>query len=137
MASWQLQGHVYSRLLRLDAPPMLPMCWAQMLPDNLSLRIYSYADTRSAAAARMLRERLDEIEIWQRTGCPLRTSYLPVLFTWLAQTQPQVLRAVQRWMSAGEWLFDVFFGRSPISSSAASWTGLLNRTSLRNCLRII
>jgi gluconokinase len=92
--------------------------------------IYTYADTRSAAAARTLRAQFDETEIWQRTGCPLRTSYLPALFTWLAQTQPHVLGSVHRWMSVGEWLFQVLFGRSAVTSSAASWTGLLNRTSL-------
>ncbi len=92
--------------------------------------IYTYADTRSAAAARALREHFDEAEIWQRTGCPLRTSYLPALFTWLAATQPQLLHSVQRWMSVGEWLFQAFFGRSTITSSVAAWTGLLNRTSL-------
>lgn len=92
--------------------------------------IYTYADTRSAAAAESLRERLDEREIWQRTGCPLRTSYLPALFTWLAETQPQLLREAQRWMGVGEWLYYQFFSRSTITASAASWTGLLNRVSL-------
>ena len=92
--------------------------------------IYTYADTRSAAAARLLQERFDEPEIWQRTGCPLRTSYLPALLTWLAETQPRVVRKAQRWMGVGEWLFDRFFGSSTITSSVAAWTGLLNRTSL-------
>ncbi len=92
--------------------------------------IYTYADTRSASAARTLRERFDEVEMWQRTGCPLRTSYLPALFTWLAETQPQLLRSVHHWMSVGEWLFHAFFGHSTITSSVASWTGLLNRWSL-------
>jgi gluconokinase len=92
--------------------------------------IYTYADTRSAVAARWLRATLDERVIWQRTGCPLRTSYLPALLTWLAEAQPQRFQAVQHWMGLGEWLFQVFFGRSAITPSAASWTGLLNRTSL-------
>ncbi len=92
--------------------------------------IYTYADTRSAAAAESLRERLDEREIWQRTGCPMRTSYLPALYTWLAETQPQLLREAQRWMGVGEWLYYQFFSRSTITASAASWTGLLNRVSL-------
>ncbi len=92
--------------------------------------IYTYADTRSATAAHLLRERLDEQEIWQRTGCPLRTSYLPALVTWLSETQPHLFRTAERWMGVGEWLYHMFFGRSAITSSAASWTGLLNRTRL-------
>lgn len=101
-------------------------------PDGVPITpIYTYADTRSAAAARTLQEELDEAAIWERTGCPLRTSYLPALLTWLAQTQPTTLQRVHRWMSLGEWLFNSWFGYATITSSAAAWTGLLNRTSLQ------
>lgn len=92
--------------------------------------IYTYADTRSAAAADALRQRLDEAAVHQRTGCLLRTSYLPALFTWLADDQPDLVRTTQRWASIGEWLFSVFFGRSTSTYSSAAWTGLLNRTEL-------
>lgn len=92
--------------------------------------IYAYADTRSDAAAAALRQRLDEAAILQRTGCPLRTSYLPALLSWLAAEQPALLSRVTRWASVGEWLFETLFGRAAISYSCAAWTGLLNRTRL-------
>lgn len=92
--------------------------------------IYAYADTRSAAAADALRQRLDEAAILQRTGCPLRTSYLPALLTWLSESQPALLRRVARWASVGQWLCETLFGRAPISYSCAAWTGLLNRAQL-------
>jgi len=95
-----------------------------------STPIYTYADTRGTAAAEALRARLDEATILERTGCPLRTSYLPALFGWLGQEHPELLQATHRWASIGEWLFDTFFGHSIITYSAAAWTGLLNRRRL-------
>lgn len=93
--------------------------------------IYTYADTRSDAAADTLRRQLNEADVWQRTGTPLRTSYLPALFSWLKREQPQQFDRVDRWMTLGEWLFEQFFGGSTVTHSAAAWTGLLNRQSLQ------
>jgi gluconokinase len=93
--------------------------------------VYAYADTRSDAAAEALRQRLDEAAILQRTGCPLRTSYLPALLTWLQSEQPALLGRVARWVSVGEWLFTTLFDRATISYSCAAWTGLLNRRQLQ------
>lgn len=92
--------------------------------------IYAYADTRSDAAADALRRRLDEPAVLQRTGCLLRTSYLPALLMWLADEQPALLRGVKRWVSVGEWIFESLFGHAAISYSCAAWTGLLNRARL-------
>ena len=92
--------------------------------------IYTYADTRSAAMAAVLRGRFDEQAVLQRTGCPLRTSYLPALLAWLAETEPQKFRGVRRWAGAGEWLYSQLLGQPAISYSAAAWTGLLDRRRL-------
>lgn len=92
--------------------------------------IYLYADTRSSAAARELRARLDEQAILQRTGCPLHSSYLPARLYWLQLTQPAIVRQVARWFSLGEYLFWHWFGHTQLSFSVASWSGLLNRHSL-------
>lgn len=92
--------------------------------------IYAYADTRSDAAAEALRQRLDEAAILQRTGCPLRTSYLPALLSWLQAEQPALLGRVRRWASVGEWLFETLLGSATISYSCAAWTGLLDRTRM-------
>lgn len=92
--------------------------------------VFTYADTRSAEAAVALQKELDEAAIHQRTGCLLRTSYLPALFRWLSAAQPETLRAARRWATIGEVLFERFFGRSTITYSLASWSGLLNRATL-------
>jgi gluconokinase len=92
--------------------------------------IFTYADTRPTEDAARLREQYDETSVLDRTGCLIRSSYLPARFMWLKRTQPQVLQDVKRWVSIGEWITDQFFGKSTVSTSIASWSGLLNRRML-------
>lgn len=92
--------------------------------------VYLYADTRSAAAAAALRTRLDEAAILDRTGCPLRTAYLPARLRWLQHVQPQLVRQVSRWITLGEYLELRLFGQCRVSYSVASWSGLLDRRAL-------
>ncbi|MBL8095390.1 MAG: gluconokinase, partial [Anaerolineales bacterium] len=91
----------------------------------------TYADTRSARAALELQAQLDEAEVHERTGCLLRASYWPARLAWLRHTRPEVWRRAARWMTFGEFLELRWFGRSRVSYSAASWTGLLERGGLR------
>jgi gluconokinase len=93
--------------------------------------IYTYADTRPTEDATRLREKFDEATVLDRTGCLIRSSYLPARFMWLARTQPQLLQKVKRWISLGEFIFDQFFDRWVVSTSIASWSGLLNRRTLK------
>lgn len=92
--------------------------------------IYTYADTRSAAAAEQLRWQHDEAAIRERTGCPLRTSYAPALLTWLRTAGPELFSRVHRWATVGEWVWESLFGQSIVSYSVASWSGLLDRREL-------
>ena len=89
--------------------------------------IYSWADTRSAAAADVLRERLLESAVHARTGCVLHPSYLPAKLFWLQQTQPKVFFGVAHWMSFGEYLHLQLQGHTLCSVSMASGTGLFDQ----------
>jgi len=90
----------------------------------------TYADTRSAADAAVLRSELVEDEVHTRTGCRLHTSYLPARFRWYARTQPGVFARAERWISIGEYLEEQLFGETAVTYSVASWTGLLHRRAL-------
>ncbi len=92
--------------------------------------IYTYADTRPTDDAARLRAEYDEATVLDRTGCLIRSSYLPARFMWLARTQPALLQEVKRWIDIGEFIFDQFFDRSVVSTSIASWSGMLNRRTL-------
>jgi gluconokinase len=92
--------------------------------------LLTYADTRNTADAAELRRSLDERAVHDRTGCLLRPSYWPARLAWFRRTQPNVWRMAARWITLGEYLELRFFGRSRVSFSAASWSGLLNRRQL-------
>ncbi|MCL4562760.1 MAG: gluconokinase [Chloroflexi bacterium] len=92
--------------------------------------LISYADTRPTPEAAELRQRFDEEAVHQRTGVYFHPSYVPARFLWFAKHQPAVHQNARRWISLGEYLELRLFGEVSISYSAASWTGLLNRTSL-------
>ncbi len=92
--------------------------------------IYSWADTRSAAAAEQLRGEVDESRYHARTGCLLHPSYLPAKLLWLHHSRPEWFRPSTRWMSFGEYAYLRLFGLSRCSLSMASGTGLLDRNRL-------
>jgi gluconokinase len=92
--------------------------------------LITYADTRNAEDAATLLRQLDERAVHERTGCMLRTSYWPARLAWLRRTQPEVWKKTARWITLGEYLELRFFGKSRVSFSAASWSGLLNRHTL-------
>lgn len=99
--------------------------------------IMTYADTRCAQDAMALRTRFDEREVHQRTGCLLRTSYWPAQLAWLRRTRPAIFRQAASWATLGDYLELRLFGQRRISYSAASWTGLLDRTMLSWDLRLL
>ncbi|MEN9936791.1 MAG: hypothetical protein RLZZ387_3370 [Chloroflexota bacterium] len=92
--------------------------------------LITYADTRNDADAVALRRELDEAAVHDRTGCLLRTSYWPARLAWLRRSQPELFRRAARWVTIGEYLELHLFGRCRVSTSAASWSGLLDRRRL-------
>lgn len=89
-----------------------------------------YSDTRNAADAAKLRDELDERTIHDATGCMLRTSYWSARLAWLRRTQPAIWQRAAHFVTLGELLEQHLFGESRVSSSIASWTGLLDRRML-------
>lgn len=96
--------------------------------------VFSWADTRSAAAADALRaemiERGDDLgEVHDRTGCVIHTSYWPAKLRWLQAARPDLAeaRGPVRWLGYGDYLLARFTGRVACSVAMASGTGLLNQ----------
>ena len=93
--------------------------------------VYTYADTRCAADAAVLRQEWDVAASYDRTGTPIHASYLPARFRWLRRTQPHVVRQVARWITFGEYAAQRLFGRPcGLGLSLAAWSGMLNRREL-------
>ena len=92
--------------------------------------IFTYADTRAEQAVAWLKANFDEHKVHQRTGCYFHSSYLPARFCWLSLSQPDVIHRAKRWLSLGEYMGLKLFGRTAVSYSVASWSGLLDRHQL-------
>lgn len=86
--------------------------------------IYMWADTRSVADAKALRQRLSERTIHARTGCMLRAPYWPATLRWLRRTRPSLFNQTARWSSPADWIYRELFGTATTSHSMASGTGL-------------
>jgi gluconokinase len=95
--------------------------------------LYTYADTRARREAQELRRELDFSAVYQRTGCPLHTSYMPARVRWLEAADPARARQVKRWLPVGSLLYGRWFGKAdiPVSYSVGAWNGLLDRHRLQ------
>jgi gluconokinase len=90
--------------------------------------VFTWADTRSAAAARTLRARLDEASIYARTGAPLHATFFPAKLTWLREEDPALLARAATVCGFAEYLLMRMTGRLASSLSMASGTGLLDQS---------
>jgi gluconokinase len=86
--------------------------------------VFSWADSRCAKDAEMLRREFNERKIHAETGCVLRASYWPAKLRWLWRTERELFRKVHRWVSPADWIFEKSFGAAGTSHSMASATGL-------------
>lgn len=93
--------------------------------------LYTWADSRSAGEADLLRSALDEGALHARTGCHLHSSYWPAKLRWLARERPEEAQRAARWGSFGEYLELRLFGEAATSVSMASGTGLLEQEGAR------
>jgi gluconokinase len=99
--------------------------------DRACTPVYSWADTRSAAAVETLRGRIDEKAYHARVGCRLHTSYLPARLWWLRERDPALFHRARRWVSFGEYLGLRCSGELRTSVSMASGTGLFDQWAQR------
>ncbi len=92
--------------------------------------IFGWRDTRSADAADWLTRRVDTGAVQARTGCQIHTSYWPAKLAWLAQTEPEVFRSANRFVSFCDYLYAQLLGRAVDTGiSIASATGLVDLTT--------
>jgi gluconokinase len=89
--------------------------------------LLGWRDTRSADAAERLRGRLDPEGVHARTGAFLHPSFWPAKLAWLAETEPDVFREADRFVSFPDYLHARLFGGEPQTTlSIASSTGMLD-----------
>jgi gluconokinase len=118
------------RVLR-DEEPGATSCFAHSLVAvdrewNALTPILGWRDTRSAAAAGWLAQRLDPAAVHARTGAFVHPSFWPAKLAWLAETEPETFRRAAWFVSFADFLR----GKPETSLGMASTSGLLDLTRL-------
>jgi gluconokinase len=93
--------------------------------------VITWADTRSARAAALLRQNLDERAVHARTGAPLHSAFFPAKLAWLRQSRGDIFGRARTWCGFAEYLHARLTGSGRTSVSMASGTGLLDRSGGR------
>jgi gluconokinase len=93
-------------------------------------KVFGWADTRSREYTDVLRRKLDEREIHNRTGARFHSSFWPAKLLWLKNEFPEVFAQTAQWLSLSDFVASRLFGTVVTSTSMASATGLFD---IRKC----
>lgn len=88
---------------------------------------FTYADGRCGRFVDALREEVSEEDLQQQTGTRVHGSYWPARLRWLADEQPEVTAAAAHYLSLGDYALRALTGALVTGTSAAAWTGLVDR----------
>jgi len=89
-------------------------------------RMLTWADGRAMAQAQLLKEILNEKDVYKRTGCPLTALYYPARILWLKENQPEIFSKTSKFVSIKDAILFRLTGRWVIDKSHASSNGLLD-----------
>jgi gluconokinase len=89
-------------------------------------KVFGWADTRSRAFVSVLREKLDEPEVHNRTGARFHSSFWTAKLLWLKTDFPKNFEKTARWLSFSDFAALKLFGEAATSVSMASATGIFN-----------
>nr|AIA17110.1 FGGY family of carbohydrate kinases, C-terminal domain protein [uncultured bacterium] len=92
-------------------------------------KVLSWADNRSRDLVSVLRKKLDESEVHNRTGARFHSSFWPAKLLWLRKAQPEAFTQTAQWLSLSDFL-SLIFDDSSTSISMASATGIFD---IRKC----
>ena len=101
--------------------------------NNPLTPVYTYADTRSYKELSDLKTKINQKKIYDETGCPMHTSYIPARILWLRRTNSELYKKVGLWTDFSNYLYRRWIKNKniPISYSVASWTGIFDRKKLK------
>lgn len=85
-----------------------------------------WADQRTAAQVQRFRREYNGREIYNRTGCPVHTTYVPCKISWFRESMPELDKSTWRYMSAKEWVLGRLTNNYVTDLGIASGSGLMN-----------
>jgi gluconokinase len=90
-------------------------------------KVFGWADTRSRRQVSLLRQKLDEKKVHNRTGARFHSSYWPSKILWLAKESASAFRATDKWISLSDFVLFRLTGENVTSVSMASGTGIFDQ----------
>lgn len=93
-------------------------------------RSITWGDTRSARWSDRLRDEMDGLSIYRRTGTPVHPMSPLAKLLWLRHEQPELFGRACRFAGIKEYVFFRLFGRWLVDHSLACTTGLFNLRTL-------
>ncbi len=89
-------------------------------------KVFGWADTRSREYVSVLRKKLDEPAVHNRTGARFHSSFWTAKLLWLKKDFPKVFEKTAKWLSFSDFAALKLFGESKTSVSMASATGIFD-----------
>jgi gluconokinase len=89
-------------------------------------KVFGWADTRSRKYVSLLREKLDEPLVHNRTGARFHSSFWTAKLLWLQKQQKAIFKKTDKWLSFSDFAALKLFGEAKTSVSMASATGIFN-----------
>ncbi|MDN7242227.1 gluconokinase [Planococcus sp. N028] len=90
----------------------------------------TWADNRSEAWSRKIKEEWNGHEIYRRTGTPVHPMSPLSKITWITNDLPDIAGKAKKYIGIKEFIFHKFFGEYVVDHSIASATGLMNLETL-------
>lgn len=88
--------------------------------------VLGWADNRSRNFVKILRKKLDELDVHNRTGARFHSSFWPAKLLWLRKEFQGSWANTSTWLSIGDYFASRLFDETATSVSIASGTGIFN-----------
>ncbi|AYB34801.1 gluconokinase [Chryseolinea soli] len=90
------------------------------------MNMITWADNRAAATARQIQQSASGEKIYRQSGTPVHAMTPLSKIVWLKDHQPDLFKAVHKFISIKEYIWYSLFGAFEVDYSIASATGLFN-----------
>ncbi|WML50745.1 gluconokinase [Neobacillus sp. PS3-12] len=90
----------------------------------------TWADTRATEWAEKIKNEMNGLEIYRRTGTPIHPMSPLAKMAWLRTEHPDVFNRASRFIGIKEYIFHKFFGQYVVDHSIASAMGMFNLKNL-------
>jgi gluconokinase len=92
--------------------------------------VITWADNRSEAWARKIKDELNGHEVYRRTGTPIHPMSPLSKMAWIVNERPEIASATKKYIGIKEYIFKKFFDQYVVDYSLASSMGMMNLHSL-------